>query len=268
MAERSVMGRKPNWSQDEENYLSDKWGTLSLKAIAKHLGRTESGVANKASRMKLGSFLESGEYISWHQLLIALGIDSGGYKNISWIKNRNFPIRTKKVRECSFKVVNLKDFWKWAEQNQSFLNFALFEENSLGAEPLWVKAKRRHDIEVNRKYIRTPWTKTEDERLKKLLRDYKYTYDDLSKMLRRTTGAIQRRCCDLKLKERPVKADNHIKWTNEEYQALWNMVESGFSYELIAENIGKSTKAIRGVIYRYYGTENLDKVRERRKLVS
>jgi hypothetical protein len=263
------MGSNRNWTEYEENYLADKWGTVSSKAIAKHLNRTESGVINKVLRMRLGSFLENGEYVSWHQLLIALGVVGGmGYKATSWIKNRSFPIKTKKVRECSFKVVYLKDFWKWAEQNQSFLDFSLFEENSLGEEPQWSKAKRRHDIEVNRKYIKTPWTRTEDERLKKLLKDYKYTYADLSKMLRRTTGAIQRRVCDLELMERPIKADNHIKWTDEEYQTLWSMVDSGFSYELMAEKIGKSSKAIRGRIYSFFGTENLDKVRAKRKLVS
>jgi hypothetical protein len=264
-----IVGSNRNWSQDEENYLSDKWGTVSVKSIAKYLNRTEGGVINKAERMKLGSFLGNGEYVTWHQLLIVIGIEGGsGYKNRSWIKNRNFPIHTKKVRECSFKVVYINEFWKWAEKNQSFIDFSNFEENSIGEEPRWVKDKRRHDIEVNRKYIKTPWTKTEDERLKKLLKDYKYTYDDLSKMIRRTTGAIQRRVCDLKIKERPVKADNHIKWTDEEYKSLWNMLDGGYSYELMAEKIGKSSKAIRGRVYSFYGTENLDKVREVRKLVS
>jgi hypothetical protein len=46
------------------------------------------------------------------------------------------------------------------------------------------------------------------------------------------------------------------------------MVDSGYSYELIAEKIGKSSKALRGRVYSFYRTENLDKAREKRKLVS
>jgi hypothetical protein len=200
---------------------------------------------------------------------LALGLDcGGGYKTKSWIENRECPVKTKKVRNCSFKIVYMKDFWKWAEKNQNFLDFTKFQENDLGEEPVWAKEKRRHDIYTNRNYIKTPWTKTDDERLKKLLKNYKYSYKDLSKMLRRTDGAIQRRIIDFKLKERPIKADNHIKWTDEEYQALWTMIDSGYSYELIAEKIGKSAKAIRGRVYSFYGTENLDKARMKRKLVS
>ena len=38
---------------------------------------------------------------------------------------------------------------------------------------------------------------------------------------------------------------------------------SGYDYDLISEHINRSSKAIRGLVYRSYGTENLDKVRAR-----
>ena len=28
------------WTPEEEDYLSDRWGTISIPAIAKHLGRS------------------------------------------------------------------------------------------------------------------------------------------------------------------------------------------------------------------------------------
>ena len=55
-----------------------------------------------------------------------------------------------------------------------------------------------------------PWTKEEDTELKRLVIQQKYTYDQISKMMNRTCGAIQRRLCDLGIKDRPIKADNHI----------------------------------------------------------
>lgn len=89
-----------------------------------------------------------------------------------------------------------------------------------------------------------------------------YTYHELSKKMRRTTGAIQRRVCDLKIMDRPVKADNHVCWTNDEFAKLGDLIKLGYGYELIAEKIGKSSKACRGRVYAMYLTENLDKVRK------
>lgn len=254
------------WTQVDVQYLEENWGNFSLKTLAKNLERSEASILNKVQRLGLGAFLDNGDYVSWNQFLIALGEQSGsGYKNISWIQNKGFPIRNKKVKNNSFKVVNLDEFWKWADENRSFLDFSKFEENTLGLEPEWAKEKRKHDIEKNRKYIRTPWTKIEEERLKKLLKDFKYTYDDLSRMLRRTNGVIQRRICDLGLKERPVKADNHIKWSESEKTLLQEMIGNGYSYEYMSEKIGRSAKAIRGRVGAFYGTENLDKVRVKMK---
>lgn len=263
------MRHKKKWTQEEYDYLQEKWGQISLKTIAKNLGRTENAILIKVHRLGLGPFLESGEYVSWHQLLRAIGYTGGtGYLEKSWIKNRDFPITTKKVRNCSFKVVRLEDWWKWAEQNQNILDFSKFKENSLGEEPAWVKEKRRHDFKLSQRYIKTPWTKLEDKRLEKLVNDYKYTYTEISKMMRRTEGAIQKRCNDLKLKGRPLRESPHNKWEEWQLEKLNEFLDSGASYEVMSEIIGKSVKAIRSKVYVIYGTEVLDKVREKRKAVS
>ena len=262
------MRHKKKWTQEEYDYLQEKWGQISLKAIAKNLGRTEAAVLIKIQRLGLGAFLESGEYVSWHQLLRAVGYTGGTkYLETSWIKNRNFPIVEKKVRDCSFKVVRLDDWWKWAEKNQNFLDFSKFEENLLGEEPDWVKEKRRHDFELSQKYIKTPWTSIEDKRLERLVNQYKYTYSEISKIMRRTEGAIQRRCNDLSLKGRPLRESPHNKWEEWQLEKLNELLDSGVSYEIMAEVIGKSVKAIRGKVYCLYGTEVLDKAREKRKAV-
>lgn len=257
------MGQARNWTNEEKQYLQDNWGIKSKQTIAKNLNRSLNAIDVMKNRLGLGAFLENGDYVTWNQLQIALGLglSGSGYKMISWVKNRDFPIHTKRVGSNSFKVVYLEEFWEWAEKNKELLDFSKFEKNSFGAEPSWADDKRKHDFEKLRKYINTPWTKTEDERLRYLLNQYKYSYDDLSKLLRRTNGAIQRRMCDLGIKERPLKADNHIKWTDEDFNRLGDLIKAGYGYELISERIGKSAKAIRGRVYGMYLTENLDKVR-------
>ena len=257
------MGRNRNWTKQEEEYLIEKWGTISVKTIAKKLGRSENAILIRKTRLGLGAFLESGEYVTWNQLHLAIGLGAAdGYRMISWVKNRDFPVRTKKVRENYYKVVYLEEWWKWAEKNRDILDFSKFEEGVLGYEPDWVKIKRKHDIEKKQKYIMSPWTKAEDDKLIHLVQKQKYTYDDLSKMLRRTNGAIQRRLCELGVRDRPVKADNHMRWTEEILEQLGELIKAGYGYELIAEKIGRSSKACRGRVYAMYLTENLDKVRQ------
>lgn len=258
------MGQTRNWTLEEKQYLSDNWGSLSVGTLSKKLNRSANGIRVMAQRLGLGAFLENGDYVTWNQLQIAIGCGNSGsgYKMKSWVENRGFPIHTKRVDSDSFKIVYIDEFWIWAEKNKSLLDFSRFEENVLGAEPEWAKKKRKHDFEKKRKYIMTPWTPADDSKLIYLLKQQKYTYAELSKIIRRTSGAIQKRVCDLGIKERPVKADNHIRWTEEEFELLGELIKQGYGYELMSERLEKSSKAIRGRVYAMYLTENLDKARE------
>lgn len=250
------------WTQEDDDFLRDKWGTMSISALGKHLNRSDNAIIVRKQRLHLGAFYDSGEYITLNQLCAALG-SSSGYINTSWIENRAFPVKYKKMRSNKVKVVYLSDFWKWAEENRTFLDFSNFEENALGAEPDWVRKKRKEDILRNHKYKASPWTKREDDYLKGLLRQHRYSCAQLSEKLCRTEGAIQRRITTLGVIERPVSADKYNPWTTDQIDTLGLLIKQGHKYEEIHSYIpSKSTKAIRGYVFRCYLTENLDKVRQ------
>ena len=258
---------KYKWTFEQEEYLQEKWGTVSIPAIAEHLNRTPNAVRIRAQRLGLGPVLISGEYVTLHQLVMALGYSgsSDSYKMTSWVKNRQFPLHRKKVDQCSFRVVYLDEFWDWAEKNRSFLDFSKMEPFALGKEPAWVAEQRRRDYEAFALQRKDPWTTLEDQRLLLLLEQQRYGYMELSQMLGRSAGAIQRRCLDLGTKLRPVKANTHGKdaeWTPEDYRQLANGIKAGESYTIIGNRIGRSEKAIRGKVYYTYSTENADKVRD------
>lgn len=257
------MGQARNWTREEEIYLEEHWGTLSIDTIAKNLGRSRNAIIVKAQRLGLGAFLKSGDYVTWNQLLKTIGMSGAGntYKDISWVRNRGCPVRRQKVGKNAFRVICLDDFWKWAKENQGLLDFSGFEENALGKEPDWAKEKRHRDFHQSQRIIMTPWTPAEDAKLIRLVKMGRHTFPELSKELRRTEGAIRKRLCDLGVKERPVKLDNHTKWTNEEYLKFGEMIKAGLPCEEIAEKLNKSTKAIKGRVYAMYLTENFDKVR-------
>ena len=136
------------------------------------------------------------------------------------------------------------------------------EPLSLGEEPDWVPEQRKKDYAAFAIQRKDPWTAGEDSRLIMLLKQHKYGYAELSEMLHRSAGAIQRRCTDLGVKERPVRASNRgDEWTTEDYRHLAEGIRNGDSYTVIGNRIGKSEKAVRGKVYYWYLTECADKVR-------
>lgn len=260
------MRQHKTWTPEEEYYLQNSWGLVSIHGIAKHLGRSIDAVKVRANRIGLGNMIYYGDYITLNQLLIAVkGTNAGGgYVLKSWVKERGLPVHRQKIINKYVRVVYLDEFWKWAEKNRSFIDFAKMEPLALGAEPDWVAQQRKLDFQGYAIQRKDPWTSEDDSRLIMLLKMHKYTYAELSDMLRRSSGAIQRRCCDLGIKERPVKAssnDTKNKWTDRDFEILANGIRNGECYSSIGKKIGKSDKAIRGKVYFVYLSEDADKVR-------
>ena len=239
---------------------------MTVDGICRHLNRTKNAIMVRVHRLGLPPYLESGEYITFQQPILAMGFGktSGKYFQVSWVENRGFPLHYKRRGTSTIRVVYLEEFWPWAEKNRSFLDFSKMEPLALGAEPEWVAEQRRKDFQAFAIQRKDPWTPEEDSRLKTLVEQQRYGYAELSEMLRRSAGAIQRRCTDLGLKARPVKADNHgsaATWSEEDFDKLADGIRRGDSYTLIGKAIGKSEKAVRGKVYFVYLTESQDRVR-------
>ena len=253
------MGRV--WTDEEKEYLESKWGIVSIPTIAKKLNRTEGAISLKARRMNLGRFTDNGDYITFAQLVTAFGqINSRGTRINSWIEKRGLPCRYKKVHNSRVRVVKLQDFWEWAEKNKNFIDFSKLEPNTLYGEPEWVKAKRELDNERNRLYKSTVWTKQEEEKLKILLKQHIYTYQQLSDMLCRTTSAICKKINQLGLKERPVRAEHETGWSENKKNEVKELVLQGMSYEIISKRVNRTVGSIRGMLNREYGTERLENI--------
>ncbi|MFQ8652072.1 hypothetical protein [Hominilimicola sp.] len=251
------------WTKEEVEYLKEKWGNVSIPILAKKLNRSVNAVKLKAGRLNLGPMLENGAYVTLNQLAIALtGKIFSSYCKKSWIENRGMPVHNKKVIKNTFKIVYLDEFWKWAEKNRSFLDFSKMETLTLGKEPEWVNEQRKKDYTSNALQRKDKWTPYEDDKLRYLLKQQKYGYAEVAEILHRSEGAIQRRCADLGIRERPVKADicGNL-WTDDMYRIIAKGIKNGDSYSLIANRIGKSEKAVRGKVYNKYLTESADKVR-------
>lgn len=50
--------KKKQWTEKEEAYLQDKWGTVSIKGLSKALGRSEKGILKDRKLMDGVEFQE------------------------------------------------------------------------------------------------------------------------------------------------------------------------------------------------------------------
>jgi len=247
------MRRGRKWTDADHEALQDMWGDFSIPTIAKNLNRSINAIKIKAFKLKLGPHMQSGEYVNMFELLKAIG-QEGSY---SYLKMRllrdGLPTVRKKVDKCSFVMVSIDKFWEWTEKNKDKINFAYFEPNMLGAEPDWVKEKRKADYAAT-KYTKLPWSKRDDEKLINMLNAYEYGYAEISAALRRTEGAIKRRMLDLGLKQRLIKAVP-TPWTDAEIALLQELRQKGYGYENIGVKLGRSALSCRARMERLENPE-------------
>lgn len=249
------------WSKEEVEYLENNWGMKSIKTMSKTLNRTEKAILQKRNRLKLGAFLNNGDYITFNQLLKTVGYKSNDTTRNAWTK-RGLPLSNKKVNNNSFKVIQIDKFWKWAEENQTFLDFSRFIRFSLGKEPSWVEPKRQRDI-INNINKKKRWTRDEDEKLIFLVKEYKYNCTEIAERLQRSENSIRSRLGRLGVKFRPIKKMEIYRWTEEEIKILIELIKKGYDYKTIQRKLTtKTVGAIKAKLYSIYNTGDLDKIKK------
>lgn len=169
-----------NWTKEEVEYLQDNWGDKSITAIAKYLDRSINSVKVRAQRIGLKRHIHAGDYITFHQLLIALGLEGNTSYLTMRLKRDGFPFHYKASIKKKYAVVKIEEFWKWVKDNKQKLSFAKFEKGALGEEPSWVDEKRRADMKSPSKINHNnPWTKEDDNKLIFMCKQNRYTYKDI-----------------------------------------------------------------------------------------
>lgn len=245
------MGPK-NWTKEELDYLDNRWGEVSIPAIAKHLNRSVNAVKLKAGRRGLGRHIHSGTRITLLQFCDAIGKRN----SYGWIKDRwvrlGLPIHYQKSIDKRYAMIDIDEFWEWAEQHKDLIDFDAFSEGTFGVEPEWVQEARRASYLAKMK--KTPWTKAEDQALEFYLKQYKYTYNDLCCLMNRTEGAIKRRIMTLGLVYRPIRNYDR-QWQDSEVETLLKMRAAGHCWEEIGRQLKRSGSAVRGKYERLQNPE-------------
>lgn len=240
--------KSKGWVKEEVDYLKSAWGNVSIPTIAKNLGRTVFAVTGKATKIGLGRHLHSGNYITLNQLINCLVSSKGNTHKTKQLIEHGVPFKTKKSQKKAFRVIYIKDFWKWAENHKNLIDFAKLEEDVLGEEPKWVKDIRDVDKKA-KKYKTSEWTEEDKNTLESMLKAQCYGYKEISQRLMRTEGAIKTKIRNYGFKERPVKASSQNSWTDEETALLVEMHKKLYKPELIAEKLNnRSASSVRAKI--------------------
>lgn len=247
-----VPRKKKVWTPQEEAYLQDKWGTSSIPAIAKNLGRSVDAVRVRACRLGCGAHLDGDARVSANQLMNALfGAKNPRNGAVRYSLQRyiraGLPVKYHRVEKSRFMVIDIQDFWDWAEKHKSMIDLSRMPRYALGPEPEWTVKKRKMDIDKARRqgYQNGRWTPGQDAKLKWMLKQHRFTYADIAKEIRHSEGAVKRRITDLGLKERPVR-NAPRKWSDEEIEIMCRMLDRGHDWSQIADRLGRTALAVRG----------------------
>ncbi|PFV44158.1 helix-turn-helix domain-containing protein [Bacillus thuringiensis] len=250
-----MVARYTLWKKEEVAYLEQYWGIYSIKHMAIKFGRSVDAVKIKAQRLGLGDARLHFDGITILQLSEVIGVDYNCIK--SWSKRFRFPIKLKLFSsEQKVKVVYYRDLWKWLKTYKHVVDFSRIEPGIFGPEPEWMSEKRNADL-VAKKKRGKPWSEDDDLLLKSLVNAHCYTYPEIAMRLQRTEGSVKRRLMELKIKSRPVRIDNHTKYTKQEVKQILDLYDRGYSIDVIAERLGKSALGVRGKMermgYRFKG---------------
>lgn len=227
------------WTNEEVEYLIEKWGHDETLKICKKLDRTYPAVRNKAKKLKLGPARQANEFICASELASTINVDR---KTIdSYIKKG---LKVKKRRFGASKrsniCIKLKDFWEFAKKNQDLIQFYKFQNGDLADEPTWAQEKRFEQLRkrASMKNYNKEWTDNEDRKLQNMFIKG-ISDEEIAAELKRTVISVVCRRSILSLNIKPA-------WTDEEITILKENVKNGLTDKEIGKILGKSTRSVQG----------------------
>ncbi|MGF9891106.1 hypothetical protein ABEX78_20830 [Priestia megaterium] len=194
IADKKIVKKQNNtrlkWTTEEENILLENYGEIPVYKIEKKLGRKK--IQRKIEKEGLGYTTEYAGLITAHKLSKILNVDS--HTVLNWIRTQELPHKRKvlKYKKEHF-IINIPDFWVWAEQNKHLVPFHKIERKVLVPEPSWLEEEIKNNILNTPLRQRKLWSKEEDN----LLCYFKYQLclhnREIAKRMNRTPVSIRRR---------------------------------------------------------------------------
>lgn len=133
------------WTEEETEFLKENWGKMSTKDIGDKLGKTAKCVRNRACYIGLGPSFDASKHLTLANVFKALYGYSYNKDCIKRLEEKGFPFHVRVFNKKRYRLVDPEKMWKWLKVHQDEFDFVEFTEYSLGAEPDWVRVKRKAD---------------------------------------------------------------------------------------------------------------------------
>lgn len=223
------------WTPEEEELLTELWGSVSIEFIAKKLKRTVFSLKVKAVRMKLGPMIENNDLITISDMVDLLGISRDRITN-TWVK---LGLKLKKKRltkKITYYVINWEDLLEFLENNQNEWDSRNIEEYMLGPEEEWLQEKRKRDRKENPLWYRR-WT-VEEIQMAEALFNCEKSYEEIASRLNRSENSIATLLRNMGYSYRLPKfwKGSELKYLSDNYKNM--------TYQEIANELDRTVKAV------------------------
>ena len=174
---------KRNWTKQEEEYINKFYEKRGVSYLAKKLNRTEASVKRKAQSLGHNAYICEDLYI--RTVAKCFNCDSRVINR--WIDKLDLPCREFYRGQTKFRTIDVKKFWKWAENHKDIVPFNKYERYSLLPEPVWIRDAMKDNMNNNHRKSISSYDKMTVIRMKK---DGK-TFKEIATALNRTEHAVK-----------------------------------------------------------------------------
>lgn len=192
------------WTYDQEQYLLDAYGNVTLPFLCNKLGKSMDSIKQKYKDLTghCDPYIASGLY-SPREVAPVLGVEHRTV--IDWIRHRGFPAkRLHKDEDYHRYYIEPSEMWKWVEENKDRIPFAHVKQGVFLPEPIWLAQEIRNAI---KKGLKRPikWTKEEDE-LAWWWHKGGVNYREIARRLGRPESGTQRRLTKIRKMKQQLEA--------------------------------------------------------------
>ena len=176
------------WTEEEDNFLVEKWDTMKLERIAKKLGRSKRAVEERAyNTLKLGC---RNQWYTLKEVQEMTGISKVAIRKRIVKDNISHHRGKTKQKPFMFDEVQLKRFLKDYQFFRHHKNLTI----NLFSDQKWYKDKVENELKEASNQIKRhkPYSEYEDEVLLNSIKQG-LTYEEIGKLINRSETSVKAR---------------------------------------------------------------------------
>lgn len=140
-----LTGRR-KWAQEDDDNLSEYWGSMSIPRMASMLDRTQDAVINRAKILGLGKAAEQSEFLELKEFCRYSGITKDRIMN-TLVPKYQFPLLIKhySINKHNY-FVDIDVVMQWMKDNQRLYDGSKVSDELFVYKPNWLRNKIRNNM--------------------------------------------------------------------------------------------------------------------------